>query len=41
MGNLELVDYMVIDGFLDVFEGYYMGIIVENIVEKYKFICEM
>lgn len=33
MGDVVFVDLMIKDGLLDIFNNYYMGIIVENIVE--------
>ena len=35
MGNMEMVDHMMVDGLTDAFEGYHMGITAENIAEKY------
>ena len=35
MGNAELIDYMVHDGLMDIFNNYHMGITAENIVEQY------
>ena len=35
MGNMEMVDHMLVDGLTDAFEGYHMGITAENIAEKY------
>ncbi len=36
MGNLSLVDTMVLDGLTDAFNGYHMGITAENLAEKYQ-----
>ena len=36
MGNLALVDTMIVDGLTDVFNGYHMGITAENLAEKYQ-----
>lgn len=36
MGNISMVDHMIIDGLTDAFEGYHMGITAENIVDKYN-----
>jgi acetyl-CoA C-acetyltransferase len=36
MGNLNLVDTMVVDGLWDVFNNYHMGITAENLAEKYQ-----
>ncbi|OGF48182.1 MAG: acetyl-CoA acetyltransferase [Candidatus Firestonebacteria bacterium RIFOXYC2_FULL_39_67] len=36
MGNGEMVDSMIGDGLWDVFNNYHMGIVAENLVEKYK-----
>jgi len=36
MGSLELVDTMIKDGLIDVFNGYHMGITAENLAEKYQ-----
>lgn len=35
MGNGELIDSMINDGLLDVFNNYHMGVTAENIAEKY------
>jgi acetyl-CoA C-acetyltransferase len=35
MGNLSLVDTMILDGLTDAFNGYHMGITAENLAEKY------
>lgn len=35
MGDLKLIDHMVVDGLTDAFHDYHMGITAENIVEKY------
>lgn len=35
MGNMEMIDFMIKDGLWDVFNGYYMGIIVENVVKEF------
>jgi acetyl-CoA C-acetyltransferase len=36
MGNLSLVDTMIVDGLTDVFNAYHMGITAENLAEKYQ-----
>ena len=36
MGDLQLVDTMIKDGLIDVFNGYHMGITAENLAEKYQ-----
>ena len=36
MGDLSLVDTMIKDGLIDVFNGYHMGITAENLAEKYQ-----
>ena len=36
MGNVSLVDTMVVDGLTDVFNGYHMGITAENLAEQYQ-----
>ncbi|MEJ7925152.1 acetyl-CoA C-acetyltransferase [Sphingobium sp. AN641] len=36
MGNLSLVDTMILDGLTDAFNGYHMGITAENLAEKYQ-----
>jgi acetyl-CoA C-acetyltransferase len=36
MGNVSLVDTMVLDGLTDAFNGYHMGITAENLAEKYQ-----
>ena len=36
MGNLSLVDTMIIDGLWDAFNAYHMGITAENLAEKYQ-----
>ena len=36
MGNITMVDHMIIDGLTDAFGQYHMGITAENIVEKYN-----
>ena len=36
MGNLSLVDTMIVDGLTDAFNGYHMGITAENLAEKYQ-----
>lgn len=36
MGDLTMVDHMIIDGLTDAFGGYHMGITAENIAEKYQ-----
>jgi acetyl-CoA C-acetyltransferase len=35
MGNAELVDLMVMDGLMEGFYGYHMGMTAENIAERY------
>jgi acetyl-CoA C-acetyltransferase len=35
MGNAELVDLMAMDGLLEIFYGYHMGLTAENIAERY------
>jgi acetyl-CoA C-acetyltransferase len=36
MGNLSLVDTMIVDGLTDAFNGYHMGITAQNLAEKYQ-----
>lgn len=36
MGDLTLVDTMIKDGLIDVFNGYHMGITAENLAEQYQ-----
>ena len=36
MGDLSLVDTMIKDGLVDVFNGYHMGITAENLAEQYQ-----
>ena len=36
MGDLQLIDTMIKDGLMDVFNGYHMGITAENLAEKYQ-----
>jgi acetyl-CoA C-acetyltransferase len=36
MGNLSLVDTMIVDGLTDAFNAYHMGITAENLAEKYQ-----
>ncbi len=36
MGSLELVDTMIKDGLIDVFNGYHMGVTAENLAEQYQ-----
>lgn len=36
MGDLQLVDTMLKDGLIDVFNGYHMGITAENLAERYQ-----
>ena len=36
MGNAELVDLMIMDGLLEIFYGYHMGLTAENIAASYK-----
>ena len=35
MGDVELIDGMVFDGLMDIFNRYHMGITAENVAEKY------
>jgi acetyl-CoA C-acetyltransferase len=35
MGDVELIDGMVYDGLMDIFNRYHMGITAENVAEKY------
>lgn len=35
MGNGEIIDSMIHDGLLDIFNGYHMGVTAENLAEKY------
>jgi acetyl-CoA C-acetyltransferase len=35
MGNAELVDLMALDGLLEIFYGYHMGMTAENIAQRY------
>jgi acetyl-CoA C-acetyltransferase len=35
MGNAELVDLMALDGLLEIFYGYHMGLTAENIAARY------
>jgi acetyl-CoA C-acetyltransferase len=35
MGNAELVDLMIMDGLLEIFYGYHMGLTAENIAARY------
>lgn len=37
MGDGEIVDTMLVDGLVDAFHNYHMGVTAENIVEKYNF----
>jgi acetyl-CoA C-acetyltransferase len=36
MGNAELVDLMIMDGLLEIFYGYHMGLTAENIAARYQ-----
>jgi acetyl-CoA C-acetyltransferase len=36
MGNLEMIDSMIVDGLWDAFNGYHMGITAENVAEKWQ-----
>ncbi|OYY70897.1 acetyl-CoA C-acetyltransferase [Sphingomonas sp. 28-63-12] len=36
MGDLQLIDTMIKDGLMDVFNGYHMGITAENLAEQYQ-----
>ena len=36
MGDLSLIDTMIKDGLIDVFNGYHMGITAENLAEQYQ-----
>lgn len=36
MGDIQLIDTMIKDGLVDVFNGYHMGITAENLAEKYQ-----
>ncbi|MEA3391189.1 acetyl-CoA C-acetyltransferase [Sphingobium sp. CCH11-B1] len=36
MGNVSLVDTMIVDGLTDAFNAYHMGITAENLAEKYQ-----
>ncbi len=36
MGALELIDTMLVDGLIDAFHGYHMGITAENLAERYQ-----
>ncbi len=36
MGNITMIDHMIMDGLTDAFGQYHMGITAENIVEKYN-----
>lgn len=36
MGNVSLVDTMIVDGLTDAFNRYHMGITAENLAEKYQ-----
>ncbi|WP_019832462.1 acetyl-CoA C-acetyltransferase [Sphingomonas sp. PR090111-T3T-6A] len=36
MGNLTMVDTMIVDGLWDAFNNYHMGITAENLAEKYQ-----
>lgn len=39
-GYVKMEDGFIKDGFIDVYDQFYMGNCVENMVKKYKFICE-
>ena len=41
MGDKTFVDEMLVDGLVDAFEGYHMGITAENVAEKYGITREM
>ncbi len=36
MGDIKMVDTMIVDGLWDVFNQYHMGITAENVAKKYK-----
>jgi acetyl-CoA C-acetyltransferase len=36
MGNAELVDLMIMDGLLEIFYGYHMGLTAENVAARYN-----
>lgn len=36
MGNVSLIDTMIVDGLTDAFNAYHMGITAENLAEKYQ-----
>ena len=36
MGDVSLIDTMIKDGLMDVFNGYHMGITAENLAEQYQ-----
>ncbi|MFA5713236.1 MAG: acetyl-CoA C-acetyltransferase [Bacteroidales bacterium] len=36
MGNIKLLDHMVVDGLTDVFNNYHMGVTAENIAKEYS-----
>lgn len=36
MGDVKMIDTMIVDGLTDVFNGYHMGITAENLAEKYQ-----
>lgn len=36
MGNVSLIDTMIMDGLTDAFNAYHMGITAENLAEKYQ-----
>lgn len=36
MGNLDMVDSMIVDGLWDVFNGYHMGITAENVAAQFQ-----
>lgn len=40
-GDGQVYDVILCDGLMCVIYGYYMGIIVENVVKEYGIICEM
>lgn len=39
-GNFQVIDYMVYDGLVNVYDGKVMGEFVECVVDKYQFSCE-
>jgi acetyl-CoA C-acetyltransferase len=36
MGDVSLIDIMLKDGLMDVYNGYHMGITAENLAEQYQ-----